>query len=106
MLKHLLLGALVASAVSCAAESDMPEHRKVRTRVDVPDVRMEPEGNDIQYMAYCNDEERALTDWVDSRSEAESKLSEYKSQHPDRLISILWRQKPGTQKLVPKYPRG
>lgn len=106
MLKHLLLGALVTSALSCAAESDMPEHRPVRTRVDVPDVRMEPQGDQIQYMAYCNDEECALTGWVDNRSEAEAKLSAYRSEHPDRMVSILWRQKPGTQKMIPKYPRG
>lgn len=104
-MKHLVLAALVLTAVSCAAEDDY-KYQKVRTEVSVPDVRVEPSGSEIQYMAYCNIEERALTDWVDSRSEAESKAHEYMGEHPDRPCTILWRQKPGTQRLVPKYPRG
>ena len=105
-MKHLLLAALVMTAVSCAAEDDGTRYQKVRTEVQIPDVRNEPTGNDIQYMAYCNIEERALTGWVDSRSEAESAAGSYRSEHPDRPCCVLWRQKPGTQKLIPKYPKG
>ena len=105
-MKLLALAAVVMSALSCASESDMPEHRRIRTEVQIPDVRVEPESGDVQYMAISNEEERALSDWVDSRSEAESKGREYQGVHPDRTYSILWRQKPGTQKLIPKYPRG
>src|SRR2546427_13104673 len=102
-MKHLLLAAGLLSAVSCSLHEE-PRYHPVHTEVTPPSVRMEPEGNQIQYMAYCNAEERALTDWVDSRSEAESAAGRYRGEHPDRDCSILWRQKPGTQKLVPKHP--
>ena len=105
-MKQLLLAALVMSAVSCATDEDKLEIQRVRTHVDTPDVRNEPEGQDIQYMAYCIAEERALSGWVNSRSEAASKASDYRSEHPDRECTILWRQKPGTQKLEPKHPKG
>jgi hypothetical protein len=104
-MKHLLLAAFVMTAASCAQEEGL-KYQKVQTQVQVPDVNHEPSGGQLQYMAYCNAEERALTGWVDSRSEAESAASSYRSQHPDRDCSILWRQKPGTQKLIPKHPKG
>ena len=105
-MKLLALAAVVMSALSCASESDMPEHRRIRTEVEIPDVRMEPQSGDVQYMALCNEEDRALSDWVDSRSEAESKGREYLGSHPDRTYSILWRQKPGSEPWIPRYPRG
>jgi hypothetical protein len=103
-MKKLLLAALVLSAVSCAADDDL-KYQKVRTEVETPRVNHDT-GGELQYMAYCNAEERALSGWLDSRSEAESVAGAYRSEHPDRVCSVLWRQKPGTQKLVPKYPRG
>ncbi|MBI3857092.1 MAG: hypothetical protein HY293_15505 [Planctomycetes bacterium] len=102
-MKQLLLAALVLSAVSCSTDTDIKYHR-VRTEVQIPDVNIEP-GGDVQYLAYCTDEERALSDWMDSRSAAESKAHEYTSEHPDRKYTILWRQKPGGR-LIPKHPRG
>jgi hypothetical protein len=104
-MKKLLLAGLVLSAVSCA-EDDGLKYQKVETQVPIPNVNNEPGGGQIQYMAYCNAEERALTGWVESRSEAESAASSYRSEHPGRDCSILWRQKPGTQKMIPKYPKG
>ena len=104
-MKHLLLAAVVLCAVSCANDDEL-RYQKVQTRVDVPSVNHEPSSGQIEYMAYCNAEERALTGWTDSRSEAESAASSYRSEHPDRDCSILWRQKPGTQKMIPKYPKG
>ncbi|HVE43481.1 MAG TPA: hypothetical protein VNM14_26620 [Planctomycetota bacterium] len=104
-MKKLLLAGLVLTAVSCATDDDL-KYQKVRTEVQVPSVHNEPSGGQLQYMAYCNAEERALSGWVDSRSEAESAASSYRSEHPGRDCSILWRQKPGTQKLIPKYPKG
>jgi hypothetical protein len=105
-MKKLLLAALLLSAVSCAHDEDKLEYQKVRTYVSTPDVQNEPEGPNIQYMAYSLAEERALSGWLDSRSEASSKAREYASEHPDRQTTILWRQKPGTNKERPKYPRG
>ena len=104
-MKKLLLAGLALTAVSCAADDDV-KYQKVRTEVSVPSVNHEPSSGELQYMAYCNAEERALTGWVDSRSEAQSAANSYHSEHPDRECSVLWRQKPGTQKLVPKHPRG
>jgi len=104
-MKQLLLAVLVLTAVSCAADDDL-KYQKVRTEVSIPSVNHEPSSAQLQYMAYCNAEERALTGWVDSRSEAESAASSYRGEHPGRDCSVLWRQKPGTQKLIPKYPKG
>jgi hypothetical protein len=102
-MKQLLIAALLSCAVSCSTSTEI-EYRGVRTVVDPPDVNHDT-GGDLQYMAYCNDEERALSDWLDSRSEAQSKANEYRSEHPDRATTILWRQKP-SGRLIPKYPRG
>lgn len=105
-MKPIALAALLMSLASCAIEDAQHiEQRRVRTEVETPSVRNEPSGEGIQYMAYCNTEERALSDWVDNRSEAESKVSAYRSEHPDRACSVLWRQKP-VGRMVPKYPRG
>ena len=92
------------STVSCALHHE-PKYQPVETVVSIPSVNNEPSGNQIQYMAYCNAEERALTGWVDSRSEAESAAGSYRSEHPGRDCSVLWRQKPGTED-GPQGPRG
>ena len=105
-MKPFALAALLLGLASCGLQdAQHMEQRRVRTEVETPSVHNEPSADNIQYMAYCNDEERALSDWCDSRSEAESKLSSYRSEHPDRSCSILWRQKP-TGRMTPKYPRG
>ena len=103
-MKKLLLAGLVLSAASCA-EDDGLRYQKVQTEVPIPSVNHET-GGELQYMAFCNAEERALSGWLDSRSEAESAASAYRSEHPDRDCCVLWRQKPGTQKMIPKHPRG
>jgi hypothetical protein len=103
-MKHLLLAAILLSAVSCGIEDISIKYRPVRTEVEVPTVDNET-GGDLQYMVYCTAEDRALSGWEDSRSAAESKAQEYLSAHPDRAWTVLWRQKPGGR-LVPKHPRG
>jgi hypothetical protein len=102
-MKQLLVVALLLCAVSCSTSTDI-EYHGVRTVVNPPDVNNDT-GGDLQYMAYCLDEERALSGWCDSRSEAASAASSYRSEHPDRTTTILWRQKPGGR-LIPKHPRG
>ena len=99
-MNKLLLAALVLSAVSCARDEDALQYEKVRIDRYQPDVRITPEG-DLQYMAFCSDEGRALSPWLDSKSDAESKVSSYLSEHPDRECAVLWRQKPGGR-LTPK----
>jgi hypothetical protein len=93
MKKLLPLAALVLSAVSCAHDDDALQYEKVRGHDYQPDVRIRPEG-DLQYMAFCTDEGRALSPWLDSKSEADSKASSYHSEHSDRECTVLWRQKP------------
>jgi hypothetical protein len=94
MKKLLLLAALVLGAVSCANDDDALRYEKVRGHNYDPNVRITPEG-ELQYMAFCTDEGRALSPWLDSKSEAESKSSSYHSEHSDRECTVLWRQKPG-----------
>ena len=101
-MKQLLIAALLMCAVSCSTSTEI-EYREVRTVVNPPDVNHDT-GGDLQYMAYCLDEERALTGWC-SRSEASSAASSYRSEHPDRTTTILWRQKPLARE-IPKHPRG
>ena len=95
MKKLLLPAALVLSAVSCAHEDDSLKYEKIRVDQYHPDVRTITAEGDLQYMAFCSDEGRALSPWLDSKSEAESKASSYHGEHPDRECSVLWRQKPG-----------
>ena len=99
-MKHLLLAAAVLGLASCRHEDDQLQYEKVRVDRYEPDVRIDPQG-DLQYMAFCTDEGRALSGWVDSRSEAQSKASEYHGAHPDRECTVLWRQKPAGR-LIPK----
>jgi len=100
----LPLAALVLGAVSCSHEDDAIKYEKVQVDMYHPDVHVYPEG-ELQYMAFCSDEGRALSPWLDSKSEAESKASGYHGDHPDRECTVLWRQRPGSQKLVPKPSR-
>lgn len=100
MKKLLPLAALLLGAVSCRHEDDSLQYEKVRVDRYQPEVHIYPEG-ELQYMAFCTDEGRALGPWVDSKSEAESKASSYHGEHPDRDCTVLWRQKPGV-KVRPK----
>jgi len=103
-MKHLLIPAVLLCAASCGYEDISIKQRDVHTVVNPPDVNHDT-GGDLQWMAYCLDEERALTGWCDSRGEAQSAASSYNSEHPDRKTTILWRQKP-TERMIPKHPRG
>jgi len=102
-MKKLLAVALLMCAVSCSTSTEV-RYRGVQTEVQPPDVNHET-GGDLEFMAWCSDSERALSGWVHSRSEAQSKASEYTSEYPGRHTVILWRQKPGGR-LIPKHPRG
>lgn len=106
-MKHVLLAAVVLSLAACSStdENAPPEYQRLRTVVGTPDVYVEPDGEHLQYMAYSLAEERALSGWLDSRSEAASKVSAYESEHPGRNCTILWRQNP-SQKVPMKYPKG
>ena len=99
-MKQLLLAAVVLGLAACAGEDESLKYEKVHVGRYEPDVRIDPQGT-CQYMAFCSAEGRALTGWVDSQSEAQSAVSSYHSEHPDRECTVLWRQKP-EGRLVPK----
>jgi len=99
-MKQLLLAAVVLGLASCANDSDELKYDKVEAARYQPVIHIEPEGS-LQYMAFCTDEGRALGPWVDSKSEAQSRASEYHGEHPDRECTVLWRQKPAGR-LIPK----
>ena len=69
------------------------------------EVRMDPpQGENIQYLVFSNDDRKALTPWLTSLSEAESKRREFESGHPLLTFTILWRSHPaptGGVLLVP-----
>ena len=94
-MKHLLLAVALLGAASCRHEDDSLKYEKVRVDRYEPDVRVEPVGENLEYMAFCTSEGRALSGWVSSRSEAQSAASSYHSEHPDRDCTVLWRQRPG-----------
>jgi hypothetical protein len=99
-MKQLLIAAAALALASCAPEDDSLKYEKVHVDRYQPDVHVEPQGT-CQFMAFCTDEGRALSGWLDSRSEAQSKASEYHGEHPDRECTVLWREKPAGR-LVPK----
>jgi hypothetical protein len=94
-MKHLLLAGLLLGVVSCSHEDDSLKYEKVQVDHYEPDVRVEPQGENLQYMAFSSGEGRALGPWVDSRPEAQSTASSYNSEHPGRDCTVIWRQKPG-----------
>lgn len=94
-MKHLLLAGLLLGAASCAHDDEGLKYEKVHVDRYEPDVRVEPVGDNLEYMAFCTSEGRALSGWVASRSEAQSAASAYHSEHADRDCTVLWRQKPG-----------
>jgi len=72
------------------------EHVPHREPVSVDfDVRT-PDGPGLQYMVMNVENAKALTDWLDSRGEAESFQSEWRSKYPDFSSYIVWRKKPET----------
>ena len=99
-MKQLLLATVVLGLASCANDDDTLKYEKVHVDRYQPDIHLEPQGT-CQYMAFCTDEGRALSGWLDSRSEAQSKASEYHGEHPERECTVLWREKP-SGRLVPK----
>jgi Tfp pilus assembly protein PilP len=98
-MKHLLLAGVLLGIVSCRHDDDSLKYEKVQVERYEPDVRIEPQGENLQYMAFCTDEGRALGPWVDSRSEAQSAASSYHGEHPDRDCTVIWREKPGKLKF-------
>ena len=69
-------------------------------------LSVEPPGEgNLQYMAWAAAEDRALSGWLNSRSDAESIGRDYGSRFPDRPWTVLWRGRPA-EKMTPKHPKG
>ncbi len=97
-MKNLLALALLAAA-GCHAPKDWdPEEARELVPPLEPvvveyDVRI-PDGPPLQYMAMQVDDNRALSPWLDSRSEAESAGREWSSKARGLDWYVIWRQKP------------
>jgi len=98
-----LLAAIVSCGCNCYHAED-PEPYKIaredeELRVDVP-------GNaPLQYLAWCIEEEKAVSAWVDSEGGAHSAGSDHVSKRPGHAFQVLWRQTPDGKGL-PAPPKG
>jgi hypothetical protein len=70
------------------------EHVPQRPEVAVDYAVETPDGPGLQYMVMNVENSKALTDWLDSRSEAESFQSDWRSKYPTFSSYIVWRKKP------------
>ena len=97
-MKNLLALGLLAAA-GCYAPKDWdPEDARDHVPQTEPvtvDHRIDtPSGENLQYMVMNVEDAKALTNWLDSRSEAESFQSDWRSKYPNFNSYILWRKKP------------
>jgi hypothetical protein len=112
-MKKLLAVLALASLAACGrGELDDPvyEPRPVedpyfgKLKLDPPDTK------DLEFMAFCPEEQRALTAWLGSRGEAESAVAEHEGKAKEQKVIedkvyghdsyVIWRQK------TPSDPRG
>ena len=103
-MKNVLALALVASIAACSSGDEDPVHqrRDITNPYEGKIAIGTPSGDHVEFMAFCPQEERALTAWV-SRSEAESAVAEHEGKAKEQKIVeefryghdsyILWRQK-------------
>jgi hypothetical protein len=96
----LALGVLAAcaAAVSCSCNCyDAPDEDPVPQphAREEETHRVDPEGDPLQFMAFCVEERRALSRWTDSEGDASSAVSDHLGKHEQHQAYVLWRQKPG-----------
>lgn len=101
-MKTLSTGLSLLALAACGYTSDLddpkPEVAQISVDTTPEELRIAvPEGPGIQYLAWSSSEEKALSEWVSSLSDAESKGEEYHEKYPTWTWTILWREKPGFQ---------
>jgi hypothetical protein len=97
MKKTLALGLLALAACHSPKDwdpEDARDHVPYQEPVTVDHAIPTPSSPDLQYMVMNVEDARALTNWLDSRSEAESFRSDWASKYPNFGSYIVWRQKP------------
>lgn len=98
-MKKLLALGLLPLAAGCYAPKDWDpaearDHVPYTEPVTVDYAVETPSGPGLQYMVMNVEDAKALTDWLDSRGEAESFQSDWRSKYPGFSSYIVWRQKP------------
>lgn len=101
-MKTLTTGLAIAALAACGYTSDLddpkPEIAQISVDTTPEELRIDvPAGPGIQYLAWSSSEEKALSEWVDSLGDAESKGEEYRDKFPTWTWTILWREKPGVR---------
>ena len=96
MKKTLALGLLAIAGCYTPKDWDPEDARNhvPQTQPVTVDHRIDTPSGDLQYMVMNVEDARALTDWLDSRSEAEGFQSSWRSKYPNFSSYIVWRQKP------------
>ncbi len=104
-MKKLLALALLAPLAACGRgelEDPVYEPRDIEDPYEGKIVIGTPGSDDVEFMAFCPQEQRALTAWV-SRADAESAVSEHEGKAREQKVVedrsyghdsyVLWRQK-------------
>ncbi len=119
-MKKLLAPLVLAPLAACSGYGDLddpvyeprPIHDPYEGRIAIGT----PGGDDVEFMAFCPEEQRAITAWG-TRSEAEAAVSEHEGQAKGQDVLegrgyghnsyVLWRQKPVSDPAggVIRYPR-
>ena len=97
MKKLLALSLLAVTACHSPKDWDPDEAREHvpnRPPVEVEYGVETPDGPGLQYMVMNVEGAKALTNWLDSRREAESFQAEWRDKYPSFSSYIVWRKKP------------
>ncbi|MGH7340369.1 MAG: hypothetical protein ACREKH_07755 [Candidatus Rokuibacteriota bacterium] len=91
-------GLLVALAgiVSCGCNcyyAEDPEPYTIARENEHLSVEVSGEAP-VQYLAWCIEEDKAVSAWVGSQGTAESAGSDHVSKRPGHAVQVLWRQTP------------
>ena len=109
-MKPLALLAIVLTAASCRGLSEpddveTPTYNPSIQRSLLEEVRHDPPaGENIQYVVWSVDDHKALSPWLSSLGEAESKRREWADKHPLLAFTVLWRQHPAPTGGVLRVP--
>ena len=107
-MKHLLAFGLLLAAVGCGGGGGGIWEDSSGNYDDVTAAPMVTAGSptevDLQYLALCIEESKAVCNWQDSEGSASSAGSAHSSKTFGHRTQILMRQKPWFP-MVPDYPK-